>query len=168
MFKYLTIGITAVTADIIKILEQYGESTVSKIRANMHSTGTDATGKTSKSLRFEVKQEGSKLILNILGKKFITVIETGRKPTPDKKPSKQFVESVREWVKAKGVDASPYAIANAINKHGSKLYQSGGRQDIFSNVINKSLFDDISKSILKSYANQVSINIKNVYGNSVK
>jgi hypothetical protein len=152
--------------NVIKILSDYGASTVSKIQANLSKTKTTATGKTAKSLRYEIKENGDKVILSIFGKAYIGVVETGRKATPDKKPSKEFVENIKEWVKAKNVKGSPYAIAMSINLHGSKLKQKGGRQDIISNVINKSLTDEIAKSILSVYSNILVTNIRQIYGNS--
>ena len=61
-------------ADIISILNAYGNSTVQSIRNNLASTGTNATGKTSQSLRFEVKNEGSKITFASLGS--VTVSST--------------------------------------------------------------------------------------------
>lgn len=153
---------------MISLLTGYGQSIVKDIQDHLASTGTNATGKTSKSLRYELKQEGNRIILNILGRAYITAVETGRKATPDKKPSKEFVASIKEWMAAKNVQGSPYAIARSINIHGTKLKQLGGRNDIISNVIDQKLTDDIAKSILEMYKNEYVTNIKHIYGNSVK
>ena len=158
------------TVDIIKILSSYGDSTVKRIQANLASTGTNATGKTSQSIRYEVKQDGQNITLTILGKKYIGVVETGRKATPDyTKPSLEFVASIKEWVKAKGIPTDAYyAIAKSIHQHGTKLKQKGGRNDIISNVINQGLIDEISKSILGTYSKLLVANVKEIYGISNK
>jgi len=154
-------------ADIISILNTYGNSTVQSIRNNLASTGTNATGKTSQSLRFEVKNEGSKITIKILGKPYLAVVETGRRDTPQyTKPSIEFVASIQEWMNAKGKEGSAYAIAKSIHQHGTKLFQKGGRQDIISNVINQGLINNISKDILNKFASQLVLNIKQVYGNN--
>jgi len=157
-----------VNVNILKILSDQGVSIVKRIQANLQSTGTNATGKTSKSLHYEVKEQGSKITLTVLGKKYIGVVETGRKATPDyTKPSLEFVASIREWAKAKGIDeGASYAIAKSIHQHGTKLKQQGGRNDIISNVINQSLVKEISESILQIYSKILVANIKQIYGNS--
>jgi len=154
------------TADLITILSKYGQSTVDQIRENLSSTGTNATGKTSRSLRYEVKKEGNKTTLKVLGKPYFAVVETGRRPTPDYKPSRQFVDSIKEWMDAKGKQGSAYAIALAIHKRGTKLYRDGGRTDIISNVVNQNLVDKISAELLDKFADELLRNVVEVYGSN--
>lgn len=152
--------------DLISIMDKYGKSIVDSIRNNLASTGTNATGKTSKSLRFQSKFEGSKVTLSIYGKPYLAVVETGRKATPQyTKPSTAFVASIKEWLEAKGKDgSSAYGIAKSIHMHGTKLHQKGGRRDIISNVINQSLIEDISKDVLNKFAQAFISDIKTIYG----
>lgn len=153
-------------AEIINILNQYGTSTVEQIRQNLSNTGTTATGKTAQSLRYEVTQEGTKATLKIVGKPYFAVVETGRKATPNKKPSPDFVANIKEWLQARGKDTRPaYAIALTINKKGSKLFRDGGRQDIYSNVINQNLIDKISLDLLNKFAQQFMTNVVNMFKN---
>lgn len=140
-------------AETLQILSQYGNSTVAQIQQNLASTGTNATGKTSRSIHFEVKTDGDKQVLRVLGKPFLFVVETGRKATPNyTKPSKQFVASIKEWADTKGLGKFAYAIAKSIHQKGTKLHRDGGREDIISNVVNQSLTDQISKDILKQFS----------------
>lgn len=143
-------------AEILSILNQYGSSTVDQIKQNLSSTGTSATGKTAQSLRYEVTNEGTKATLKVIGKPYFMVVETGRKPTPQyTKPSEDFVQSIKQWIQAKGGDTShAYAIAKSIHKDGTKLFRDGGRQDIVSNVINQNLTDKISLDLLNKFAQQ--------------
>lgn len=121
----------------------------------MASTGTDATGKTSQSLRYEVTQEGSKTILKVLGKPFFMVVETGRKPTPQyTKPSEQFVASIKTWADTKGLGKFAYGIALSIHQKGTALYREGGRQDIVSNVVNETLSQQIAKDLLTQFSTE--------------
>ena len=146
--------------DLLTILTKY-QSVVGEIRANLSSTGTNATGKTSQSLRFITSTEGSKTIIKIVGRPYFATVETGRKPTPQfTKPSAEFVASIKEWVKARGLpEGSAYAIAKHIHQKGTKLYTQGGREDIYSNVINQNLVDRISQDILVQFSDAF---IKNV------
>jgi hypothetical protein len=151
-------------ADILRILNGYGASTVEQIRQNLSSTGTSATGKTARSLRYEVTQEGTKATLKVIGKPFFAVVETGRKATPNKKPSPDFVANIKEWLQARGMETKPaYAIALSINKKGSKLFRDGGRQDIYSNVINQNLVDKISLDLLNKFAQQFMTNVVKLF-----
>lgn len=139
------------TAEVLNILSQTGQSAVSQIQANTPK----ATGKTARSVRFEVKEEGGKIVFQILASKYFKVVETGRRPTPSYKPSKSFVDSIREWLAAKGSDQGPaYAIAQSIHKKGTALWRAGGRQDIFSNVINESFIDKLSNELLTQFAKE--------------
>lgn len=143
-------------AELISILNGYGNSTVEQIRQNLSATGTNATGKTSQSLRYEVTNNGTKATLKVIGKPYLAVVETGRKPTPEyTKPSVEFVNSIKQWLAAKGGDEkSAYGIAKSIHKRGTKLFRDGGRKDIISNVINQNLVDKISLDLLNTFAEQ--------------
>lgn len=147
--------------DLVSILSQTGTTVVDRIKQNLASTGTNATGRTAASLRFEVINETDKQILRVIGKPYFKVVETGRKATPEyTNPSKQFVDDIKEWVKARGIDEkAAYGIAKSIHQKGTKLFRSGGRQDIFSDVITPTFVDEISKSILNQFTNEY---LKNV------
>lgn len=149
-------------ADIISILNQYGNSTIEQIKQNLSSTS--ASGKTAQSLHYQVTNEGTKATLKILGKPYFMVVETGRKPTPDKKPSKEFVRNIKDWLQFVSGDTRPaYAIAMSINQKGTKLWQKGGRKDIVSNVINQNLVDKISLDLLNKFAEQVMTSVVKIF-----
>lgn len=150
--------------EILTILTSEGNSIIKEIQRNLASTGTDATKKTSNSLRLQATKQDNKYLLQIYGRPFFMTVETGRKPTPDKKPPQTMVQNIREWVKARGMSESMvYAIATEINKKGTKLWRQGGRKDIVSNVITESKIAEIEKSILEAYAKAFLLNIKNLW-----
>lgn len=153
--------------NVLEILSKYGNSTVAQIQQNLSATGTNATGKTSQSIHFEVKDEGFKQILRVLGKPYLFVVETGRKPTPQyTKPSKEFVASIKEWADTKGLGKFAYGIALSIHQKGTELYRKGGRKDIISNVVNQNLVDQISKDILAQFADTYLKNAVNIVTNN--
>jgi hypothetical protein len=149
-------------------LNNYGNTSVERIKQNLASTGTNATGRTSQSLRYTVTDTGDKITLQIIGKPYLAVVETGRRPTPEyTKPSYDFVNSIKQWIAAKGGDqSSAYDIAKNIHQKGTKLYQDGGRKDIISNVINQDLTAKISQDVLKAFGNLLVTNIKSIYGSN--
>lgn len=127
--------------EINDILDEAGRRYVDEIRANLASTGTDATGETSASVGYEVRQEGSKIVLEVYGgRPYFPTVETGSKPSK-KKPSPDMIEKIKTWAGVRGILASPWGIAKNILKFGSKLWQKGGRRNIYSNVAEKSFYE---------------------------
>lgn len=158
----MTTSITVLTViDLIQILQPVGNSVVNQIRQNLATTGTDASGQTSRSLKFTVTEEGTKTIFQITGRPYFMTVETGRRPTPSYKPSRSFVARIQEWMKSRGMPGKAYAIAQSIHKKGTELFRKGGRKDIVSNVINQSLYDQIAQEVLKKFVNQYILTIDN-------
>lgn len=149
--------------DTIKILSQYGGSTVEELKRSI--APYSATGDTINSLRFTVTREGTVDRLQIIGRAYIMALETGRKATPQyTKPSFSFVDRIRRWLAAKGEETSlAYAIAKSIHKKGTK-----GHPGVITSVINEGLIETISKDILKQFADQYLFNVVQFYnrGNS--
>lgn len=141
-------------SDIEEILDDAGKRYVEDIRKNLASSGTDATGETSKSVGYEVYQSGGKLILEVYGgRPYFPTVETGSKPSK-KKPGRKMIEKISSWADVRGILASPWAIATNILKFGSKLWQKGGRRDIYSNVAEKS-FLELPRLIAEAQNKQV-------------
>src|SRR6188768_1404812 len=111
--------------ETIEIVNTNGITLVNDIRANLGSTGTNATLKTSQSLRFETTQEGPKTRFKLFGRPFFNTVSTGRKPTPTQKPSREFIENLKPWAEARGIDeGAVWAIATKINKLGTNLWRA--------------------------------------------
>ena len=112
------------------------------IRANLASTGTNASGHTSESLRVEVDSEGGRLI----GRPAFHVVETGRIKTPGKYP-RNFYQIIKQWTYDKGLTFTneqergtfAYFVSRKIIREGSQLHRRGGRDDIYTNVLPKHL-----------------------------
>lgn len=137
---------------ILEILSSAGELVQEQITANISATGQRATGKTEQSIRYEAVKVSEKAYrLTILGRPYFYSLETGRRPTPDKKPSREMVENISDWMEAKGIDGGKkraWAIATKIQKFGTKLYRDGGRNDVISNVVNTELIENVSLKLL--------------------
>lgn len=155
--------IIAVIAEILAILTQYGQSTTDQIKVAIPKK----TGKTAASVRFTVREEGSKAILSITGRPYFMAVQTGRKPTPDKKPSPSFVQNIKDWLQAQGKEQGPaYAIARSINQKGTKLWQQGGNT-LISDIVSQSLIDKISQDVLTEFAKYYLVSTVNIFnGNS--
>lgn len=146
--------------DVTELLNENGIQLINDIRANMGSAGMNATNETSHSLRIEIKQSGNKATLQLLGRPFFMTVQTGRRPTPDKKPSREMINRITEWVEARGMDQSAvWAIATNINKKGTKLWQQGGRTDIVDPAIDD-FINSVSQGLLDGAADDFSIAVR--------
>lgn len=151
-------------ADILKILNQYGQSTTQQII----NVIPKKTGKTARSVKYEVFDNGPTATLRIVGRPYFMAVQTGRRPTPGIKPSKTFVDNIREWCAAAGIEqGAAYAIARNINQKGTKLWQKGGNT-IISDIVNQSLIDKISQDALEKFANYYLVSVANLFGNDNK
>lgn len=146
--------------EIVDILNQDGIQLINDIRANMGAAGQNATNETSHSLRIEVKQEGTKFKLQLFGRAFFMTVQTGRRPTPDKKPSREMIERITDWVEARNIDVSAvWGIATNIQKKGTKLWQSGGRTDIVDPAIDD-FVNNVSEHILDNAADEFVLKVR--------
>lgn len=146
--------------ELIEIVNQQGIELINSIRANLGSTGTNATLKTSQSLRFEISQEGTKTRLKLFGRPFFNTVSTGRKATPGKKPSREFIENLKPWAAARGIDqGAVWAIATKINKLGTDLFRQGGRTDIVEPAVDD-FINNIGQAMLDSKADELVMKIR--------
>lgn len=146
--------------DIIKLLQNEGIDLANNIRANMISKGQWATGEFGNSLRIEVKQDGAKTTMQLIGPKYFMVVQTGRKPTPGKKPSRDMIANITRWTEARGIDLEAvWGIATKIQQKGTALWRSGGRTDIVDSA--QAEFEtNVKDALLKAGADDLVLKIK--------
>ena len=126
----------------------------SNIADNINSKGLRASGKTEKSMRIEMYDEGGRL----WGRQYFQSLEEGR---PAGKVPYNFTAIIKQWIRDKGIAVQlvPYkrrvserwqpkysveerslnmaagAIAHSIATRGTLLYRQGGRRDIYTPII---------------------------------
>lgn len=153
---------------------------VSEMRENLAKTNTNASGRTSASLRVVMTNTGGE----IWGRRYFRGVEQGR---AGGRVPRNFHSIIRQWILDKGLTPSaiPYkrqpsakwqpkytpeerglrqmasAIAHTIEKSGTSLYRRGGRKDIFTNVIEENKTD-----ILKVAKEIITTNLYGKYGTS--
>lgn len=146
-------------AEIFEVIQSQGIELINNIRANLGDSGTNATNKTSQSLRIEIKQEGTKFKLQLFGRPFFMTVQTGRRPS-DKKPSREMIENLTEWVNARGIDESAvWAIATKIQQRGTRLWLEGGRDDIVNPAVD-TFINDVGQDLLEAEADNFQIKIR--------
>lgn len=149
--------------DMTKILSEWAENVIIQIQDNLDSTNTTASGRTKDSLRYEISDDEFSQTLRIYGRPYFQGVEEGR--GAGKVPFK-FTDILFQWATDKGIitqfgDTESkqrsvlYVVGQSIKAHGTRLYREGGRNDIFSNVINEELpklEDDVSFFVKQSIA----------------
>jgi len=114
-----------------KIIESELNILKDKIIQSHLAAGQKASGKTIASLNIQQSDENS---IGLFGKKYFSVLETGRKPG---NVPKGFYKILLKWIEDKGItvekpETLAYFTAQKIANEGTKLFRDGGRTDIFS------------------------------------
>ncbi|MFZ4412456.1 MAG: hypothetical protein ACOYOV_05170 [Bacteroidales bacterium] len=130
-----------------------------KIISNHLSAGQKASGRTAASLKVMVDSE----FVSLLGRKAIGTLETGRKAGP---VPKNFYLIIKKWTKDKGLTFESetergtfsYFVAKKIAEEGTMLFKEGGRNDIYSVEIPKTI-NKIAERITERFITEIT-NIK--------
>lgn len=135
--------------EIRTILLEELEDLKRRITENMGKADQIVTGKTRDSMTVSV--QGLAGVLT--GRQAFATLETGSRPwsRPPKRVPKWFADLIGEWIDAKGLDLNQWATAHSIIHKGSKLYRTGGRADVYSPELQKTV-DRIGERILDQYA----------------
>lgn len=133
--------------EVEKILREWAENVITQIQENLDSTGTTASGKTKESLRYETESDeyGGKLV--IYGRPYFQGVEDGR---PAGGIPYKFQDILYQWMLDKGIEgnfgnteseqrSAAFLVGQFIKHHGTKLYNEGGRMDIYTNVFNEEI-----------------------------
>jgi hypothetical protein len=157
------------------ILREELEALRVNIISNHFKAGQKASGRTAESLHVEVTDEEGILY----GRKAFGVLETGRKGG---RVPRNFQGIIIQWLKDKGIQATPipyltdrphkytpeqrgvlrmsYLIARKIRREGTRLYRSGGRNDIYSQEIEKTIgnVEDRMLRVIKAEIEHIKLN----------
>lgn len=135
--------------EIRQILLEELEDLRRRITENMGKADLIVTGKTRDSMQVSV--QGNAGVLT--GRQAFATLETGSRPwsKKPKRPPKWFADLIGEWIDAKGLDLNQWAVAHSIIHKGSKLYREGGRADVYSPELQKTM-DRIGDRIVDQYA----------------
>ena len=147
-------------SDPLKVLEtveaEYNH-VADLIERNIIQAGKRVSGKLSArpDVRIVSKREDFDVHMDTAA--YFGTLETGRRPTPDVKPSAEMIENFGEWAQAQGMEeGAEWGIATKINQEGTQLWKDGGRKDIFSQYFTpeytKQICDKVGKVAAKSFA----------------
>lgn len=135
--------------DIRQILLEELEDLRRRIAENMGKADQIVSGKTRDSMQVSVRGNAGVLT----GRQAFATLETGSRPwsRKPKRPPRWFADLIGEWIDARGLDLNQWAVAHSIIHKGSKLYREGGRTDIYSPELQKTI-DSIGGRIIDKYA----------------
>lgn len=140
-----------------EIITEWGNGVIDKIKHNLDSTGTTASGKTKESLELVLTDTG----FQILGRQYFRSVEEGR---PSGGIPNNMTQIIRQWMEDKGIASqfgntesekrsAAYLIGQFIKENGTQLYREGGRDDIYTSVITEELpllYDQIEGRVLQT------------------
>lgn len=166
--------------DIAKVLTEELSRLAERIKENHRNAGQMASGRTLRSITYEVTEDRGTLF----GRFPFGTLETGRK---EGKTPMFFSAIIRQWIIDKGIPVQPIpykrkpsetwqpkyspeerglmsmagAIAYKIRTEGTSLYRQGGRADIYSNEIPEAI-----KRIEERIAKVFSLTIDSIHINA--
>ena len=134
--------------EIRQILLEELEDLRARIIANMEGADKVVSGKTRDSLQVNVRGNAGVLT----GRQAFATLETGSRPwsRKPKRTPRWFADLIGDWIDKRGLDLNQWAVAHTIIHKGSKLYREGGRADIYSPELQKTI-DRIGDRILDQY-----------------
>ena len=157
------------------ILQEELEALRPNIISNHTRAGQKASGRTAASLHVEVSEDGGVLY----GRKPFGTLETGRKAG---RVPQNFQQIIIKWMADKGIKPAPipyltnrphkytpeqrgvlrmsYFVAKKIRETGTKLFRDGGRADIYSPEIEKTVraIESRMLSLIKTKIEHIRIN----------
>ena len=152
------------TTELMALLSDQTNSFINQVKGNIVSSGSNATGESAKSIVYEITETQHKITITVLGKPYFSVLETGRKATPGVKPGRAMIENIQKWCAVKGKpESAAWGIATNIQKHGTKLFQKGGRTDIYTDLkegFADKIFMEVTENLASEFFRQAQVAFK--------
>lgn len=144
------------------VLTKYGEMIVAQLKSDIknkplprrggQSYVANASGKLANSINFKV-ENGT---LKVYADSYIYFLIYGRKRNQNQDPKsiKAWVgwagsTFLKDWVEAKGISISPFAVAYSIAKKGNSLNPQGST--LLSDVINETMINALKSDLFTSF-----------------
>lgn len=146
------------------VLTDAAEKWLQEIKDRMIAANQVATGKTINSLELKYPSATS---LELWGARYISVLEDGRPPRKGNNEDPDFLDNLKEWIVAKGLNYGDAAgldrlakfLKFRINQLGTKLYRSGGGNDIFKTPT-EDFFEHLEKELKKQFSVEITNNLR--------
>ena len=146
------------------LLNSEGLRAVEKYRQSFIDGDRVATGKTNKSVNYEVRKEGNQsFTLTVYGRKDISDLEDGVSPDEYASNPASFSD-LEQWISARGLNRTAESIDEGLRRNGwvSGNGPKGGTPNIITtptNQILKSIQDKVSSISKELVAKQIVITV---------
>jgi hypothetical protein len=137
-----------------------------------NSKGLRASGKWEKELESFYQNTGNGYQLGILGASYSEQLQNGRLPNKNKSPEglRAWVgwagsTFLKDWVKDKGLDISPFAVAWKIAREGVKVPNSFNKGGLVSDAINDETIQRFIEIIKFDQVVSIKSDIRNILSN---
>ena len=141
--------------EVATILREELEDLRRRIIENMGRADQIVTGKTRDSLQIEIGESGGDTYGILTGRRAFATLERGSRPWSKQpaRPPRFFVNIIGEWIKNRGLEGklNAWAVAHTLIRQGSSLYRKGGRDDIYTPEIQRTL-DQLGERIIEGYS----------------
>ena len=147
-----------------ELLNSEGLKAVEKYRQSFIDGDRVATGKTNKSVNYEVKKEGNQsFTLTVYGRKDISDLEDGVSPDEYASNPASFSD-LEQWISARGLNRTAESIDEGLRRNGwvSGNGPKGGTPNIITtptNEILKSIQDKVTAISKELVAKQIVITV---------
>ena len=144
---------------LVSVLKTYGQIGVKVLRQAIASQ--DATGKTAASIRFVVQENKGEEALTFYARQYFDLLEKGIRPS-SKRPSKEMIESMTEYARARGFtnpEKAAWAISIKQLSKGDTTHRQGGRilysddMNTFVKELGRELAEEYGKDLAGQYKN---------------
>ena len=162
----------------MEILNEKMKELAEAIRANHEAAGQVASGRMRDSLQSVTLHDNRIFIGFVDALNYVEALERGNAPWEDI-PIREakdghyyayvpgwFAETIGQWMHDKGIEETKernrWSVAWNIIHFGTKLFQDGGRTDIYSDLVDQ-YSDEIANEIMKEYdtiINTITLNNK--------
>ena len=124
-------------SQLYKIVEEELQKARVNIGKNIDDKGKRASGRTAAGMQVIVANDGVGVYGQLRGRAFFGALEQGSQPwaVQYRRVPKFFADIISQWVKDKGLQLSPWAVATKLMREGSAQYKEGDRKDIYSEEI---------------------------------
>lgn len=153
-----------------EILIKWLDKTKDDLIKNYDRLGLRASGNWAKQLETYIEKKGFSFIIGILGEQYTGAIEYGRRPNlkQDNESIRRFVgwagsTFIEQWVKDKGLDLNPYAVAYKIANHGWKVPNPYNKGGLLSDVLDKNV-EDLKKQLYNAQIEDIKTQVQNTLG----
>ena len=137
---------------------------------NYNKLGLKASGKWEQSLEQFKRGAPTGYEIGIKGMRYTGAMLYGRKPNADQGPEALRKWAgwagstfIAQWVKDKGINANPYAVAYGIARKGTKVPNKHNTGTLISDVLTEERISTLSKAMLGYYIKDFAVRTRKMF-----